>query len=266
MLPQQQKAPIPLEKSLSSVSKCIRCGILTKCRNASATAAKKSETNAAASQQSEPLLHPPRPRKRQKLPPQPGCGGLKRGSEIIRNERILERHSAASSATAAGNSAKAAKTSGRTPGLLRRQRDRAPQLRQAKNSGCVVCQCRVNKCRAGLSSATAAGKSAESAASSASTAKRRLAKPLNRPAQQRGLLPQEDIRNERESVGNQRRILKNGAASSASSAASSASSASASKVRRPDRRQQRRAVPRRHPRKNRGGRQCDGSISEQNCC
>ncbi len=38
----------------------------------------------------QPLLHPPRPRKRQKLPPQPGCGGLKRGSEIIRNERIIK--------------------------------------------------------------------------------------------------------------------------------------------------------------------------------
>ncbi len=40
--------------------------------SASATAAKKSETNAAASQNLQPLLHPPRPRRRQKLPPQPG--------------------------------------------------------------------------------------------------------------------------------------------------------------------------------------------------
>ncbi len=190
-------------------------------------------------------------------------GGFKRGGKIIRNERILERQYAASSATAAGNSAKAAKTSERTPGLLKRQRDRAPRLRQAQNSGCVVCQCRVNKCRAGLSHATAAGKSAESAASSASTATRRLAKPLNRPEQQRGLLPQRDIRNERESVGNQRRILKNGCASSASSAASSASSASASKDGRPDKRQQRRAAPRQHPRRRRGSWQCDGGSTEQ---
>lgn len=38
----------------------------------SAGAAKTSETNAAVSQNLQLLLHPPRPRKRQKLPPQPG--------------------------------------------------------------------------------------------------------------------------------------------------------------------------------------------------
>ncbi len=76
-------------------------------------------------------------------------------------------------------------------------------------------------------------------------------------------LPQRNIRDERESVGNQRRILKNGCASSASSAASSASSASASKDERPDRRQQRRAAPRQHPRRRRGSWQCDGGSTEQ---
>ncbi len=39
----------------------------------------------------QPLLHPPRPRKRQKLPPQPGMRRLQRGGKIIRNERSLER-------------------------------------------------------------------------------------------------------------------------------------------------------------------------------
>lgn len=38
----------------------------------------------------QPLLHPQRPRRRQKLPPRHGCGGLKRGSEIFRNECIIK--------------------------------------------------------------------------------------------------------------------------------------------------------------------------------
>ncbi len=78
--------------------------------------------------------------------------------------------SAASSATAAGNSRRRQRRPRQTPGLLKRQADRAPRLRQAQKRGCVVCQCSVNKCRQASASATAAGKSAESAASSASTA------------------------------------------------------------------------------------------------
>lgn len=44
----------------------------------SAGAAKTSETNAAVSQNLQLLLHPPRPRKRQKLPPQPGMRRLQK--------------------------------------------------------------------------------------------------------------------------------------------------------------------------------------------
>ncbi|MCE0529177.1 prophage tail fiber N-terminal domain-containing protein [Escherichia coli] len=59
-----------------------------------------------------PLLHPPRPRKRQKLPPQPGMRRLQKWRQN-HQKRAQPRAPAVQlpSATAAGNSAKAAKTS-----------------------------------------------------------------------------------------------------------------------------------------------------------
>ncbi len=39
----------------------------------------------------QPLLHPPRPQGVRSCHLSTGCGGLKRGSEIIRNERIIKR-------------------------------------------------------------------------------------------------------------------------------------------------------------------------------
>ncbi len=131
--------------------KCCRCRVLKSAAATSASAAKTSETNAAASQQSaatsastattkaseaatsarmrrlqkrrqnhQKRTHPRAPvaqlprQQRQEIP---------RRRQNVRDERRL----------------------------LKRQRDRAPRLRQAQNSGCVVCQCSVNKCRAGLS-------------------------------------------------------------------------------------------------------------------
>ncbi len=81
----------------------------------------------------QPLQHPPRPRKRQKLPPQPGCVGLKRGGKIIRNERSLERQQR----SFLGNGGRQIlrrrqRRPRRTPRLLKRQRDRVPRLRQAQ--------------------------------------------------------------------------------------------------------------------------------------
>ncbi|ENE23950.1 prophage tail fiber family protein [Escherichia coli P0302293.3] len=71
--------------------KVLRCRVLKKRGSYQCRAAKTSETNAAASQQSAATSASPRPRSVRSSHLSPGCGGLKRGSEIIRNERIIKR-------------------------------------------------------------------------------------------------------------------------------------------------------------------------------
>lgn len=144
----------------------------------------------------QPLLHPPRPRKRQKLPPQPG---MRQAQKQRLHHLPVPRQ--------------------QVPG--RPQPVPPPPENRQKVPHRLLQQ-----------------------------PQRRLAKPLNRPAQQRGLLPQrrhpKRTRKRRKPVQNPQkrqphrppvrqrhrhhlRLLQ--------------------KMRRPDRRQQRRAAPRRHPRK-----------------
>ncbi len=191
--------------------KCCRCRVLKK-RGAPVPLRRnvRNECGSVTNNQ-QPLLHPPRPRKRQKLPPQPGMRQLQRGGKIIRNERSLERQqrsflgngdskfceaktsetNAKSSETAAGQSASAAAGS-----------------KTAAASSASAASTSAGQASA---SATAAGKSAESAASSASTATTKAGEATEQAsAASEFCFRSEDIRNERESVGNQRRILKNG--------------------------------------------------------
>ncbi len=141
----------------------------------------------------------------------PGCGGLKRGSEIIRNERSLERQQR----SFLGNGGRKFREGGKDVRderrLLKRQRDRVPQLRQAQNSGCIICQCRVNKCRAGLSQCHRCRKVGRKCCIVCFNSHNEGWR--SRCTGQRSSevsFRSEDIRDERESVGNQRRILKNG--------------------------------------------------------
>ncbi len=139
----------------------------------------------------------------------------------------------------------------RTPGLLRRQRDRAPQLRQAQKQ-------RLRRLPVPRQQVPGRPQPVPPPPENRQKVphrllqqpQRRLAKPLNRPAQQRGQLPQrrhpKRTRKRRKPAQNpqkrlphrppvrrrhrpHRRLLQ--------------------KMRRPDRHQQRKAAPRRHPRK-----------------
>ncbi len=100
----------------------------------------------------QPLLHPPRPRKRQKLPPQPGMRRLQKKRQ---NHQKRTHHQAPVVPLPRQRRQeiprRRQKRPRRTLSLLRRQRTERLSCGRLKNSGCVVCQCRVNKCRAGLS-------------------------------------------------------------------------------------------------------------------
>ncbi|ENG66506.1 prophage tail fiber family protein [Escherichia coli p0305293.4] len=178
----------------------------------SAGAAKTSETNAQRHKNLQPLLHPPRPRKRQKLPPQPG---MRRPQKRQRNHQKRTHHQAPVVPLPRQRRQeiprRRQKRPRRTPGLLKRQRDRAPQLRQAQKQ-------RLRRLPVPRQQVPGRPQPVPPPPENRQKVphrllqqpQRRLAKPLNRPAQQRGLLPQRRHPNERESVGNQRRILKNG--------------------------------------------------------
>lgn len=100
----------------------------------------------------QPLLHPQRPRRRQKLPPR---HGVRRPQKRQRNLQKRMHHQVPVVQLPRQRRQeiprRRQKRPRRTLSLLKQQRDRAPQLRQVQNSGCIICQCRVNKCRAGLS-------------------------------------------------------------------------------------------------------------------
>ncbi len=117
----------------------------------SAAAAKTSETNAAASQQSAATSASAATTKASEAPPQPG---MRRPQKRQRNHQKRTHHQAPVVPLPRQRRQEfreGGKNVETTPGLLKRQRDRAPRCGRLKNSGCVVCQCRVNKCRAGLS-------------------------------------------------------------------------------------------------------------------
>ncbi|MGS5962032.1 phage tail protein, partial [Escherichia coli] len=80
-----------------------------------------------------PLLHPPRPRKRQKLPPQPEMRRLQKRRQ---NHQKRTHHQAPVVQLPRQRRQeiprRRQKRPRRTPGLLKRQRDRAPRLRQAQ--------------------------------------------------------------------------------------------------------------------------------------
>ncbi len=81
----------------------------------------------------QPLQHPPRPRKRQKLPPQPG---MRRLQKRQRNHQKRTHHQAPVVPLPRQRRQAIPRRRQRrlrqTPGLLKRQRDRAPRLRQAQ--------------------------------------------------------------------------------------------------------------------------------------
>lgn len=161
----------------------------------------------------QPLLHPPRPRRRQKQPPQPG---MRRPQKRQRNHQKRTHHQAPVVPLPRQRRQAIPRRRQRrlrqTPGLLKRQRDRAPRLRQAS------------------ASATAAGKSAESAASSASTATTKAGEATEQAsAAARSASAAKTSETNAKASETSAESSKTAAASSASSAASSASSASASK-------------------------------------
>ncbi len=218
----------------------------------SAAAAKTSETNAAASNNQQPLQHPPRPRKRQKLPPQPGMRRLQK-----RRQNHQKRAQPRAPVVPLPRQRRQAiprtrqKRPRRTLSLLKRQRNRVPPQQQTQKQ-------RLHHLPAPRQQVPGRPQPVPPLPESRQKVphrllqqpQRRLAKLLNRPAQQRVLLPQrrhpKRTRKRRKPAQNpqkrlphrqpvrrrhrhHRRLLQ--------------------KMRRPDRRQQRGAAPRRHPRK-----------------
>ncbi len=141
-------------KATEAEKKCCRCRVLKKARQLPVPVPRKRLKRMLQRHNNQPpLLHPPRPRKRQKQPLQHGMRRpqkrqrnhqkrtqprapvvplpRQRRQQILRRWQKRPRRTPGSSETAAGQSASAAAGS--------------------KNSGCIICQCRVNKCRAGLS-------------------------------------------------------------------------------------------------------------------
>ncbi len=180
----------------------------------------------------QPLLHPPRPRKRQKLPLQPGMRRLQKRrqnhqkrthprapvaqlprqqrQEIPRRRQKRQRRTPVSSETAAGQSASAAAGS-----------------KTAAASSASAASTSAGQASA---SATAAGKSAESAASSASTATTKAGEATEQAsAAARSASAAKTSETNAKASETSAESSKTAAASSASSASSSASSASASK-------------------------------------
>ena len=153
--------------------KCCRCRVLKKrggyqCRCGENV---RNECRSVRNNQ-PPLLHPPRPRKRQKPPPQPGMRRPQRGGKIIRNERIPRAPAAQLPRQRRQEiPRRRQKRPRRTLSLLKRQRNRAPAIKLAadsENSSCGSASEASKRQRQAAVSATAAGKSAESAVSSAS--------------------------------------------------------------------------------------------------
>ncbi len=179
----------------------------------------------------QPLLHPPRLRKRQKLPPQPGMRRLQKR----RQNHQKRTHPRAPVAQLPRQQRqeiprRRQKRPRRTPGLLKRQRDRAPRLRQAQKQRLRRLPVQRQSAGQASASATAAGKSAESAASSASTATTKAGEAaVQASAAARSASAAKTSETNAKASETRAESSKTAAASSASSAASSASSASASK-------------------------------------
>ena len=183
----------------------------------------------------------------------PGCVGLKEAAKSSETNAASSASSAASSATAAGKFREGGKTS-ETNAASSGDGSGTERLScgRLQNSGCVVCQCRVNKCRAGLSQCHRRRKIGR---------KRRIVRfnshnegwrsHWNRPAQQRGSASaaktsETNAKASETSAESSKRLPHR----PASSAASSASSASASKMRSDQTGvSSGRAAPRRHPRR-----------------
>ncbi len=179
----------------------------------------------------QPLLHPQRPRRRQKLPPRHGAAASKEAAKSSETNASSSASSAASSATAAGNSAKAAKTSETNAKSSETAAGQSASAAAGSKTAAALSASAAST-SAGLASAsaTAAGKSAESAASSASTATTKAGKATEQAtAAARSASAAKTSETNAKTSADNAASSKAAAASSASSAASSASSASASK-------------------------------------
>ncbi len=179
----------------------------------------------------QPLLHPPRLRKRQKLPPQPGMRRLQKRRQN-HQKRTHPRAPVAQLPRQRRQQIprRRQKRPRRTPGLLRRQRDRAPQLRQAQKQRLRRLPVPRQQVPGRPQPVPTAGKSAESAASSASTATTKAGEATEQAsAAARSASAAKTSETNAKASETSAESSKTAAASSASSAASSASSASASK-------------------------------------
>ncbi len=112
----------------------------------------------------QPLLHPPRPRKRQKLPLQPGMRRLQKRRQN-HQKRTHPRAPVAQLPRQQRQEIPRRRQNVRDERQSSEKRDRAPRLRQAQNSGCVVPPVQRQQVPGRPQPATAAGKSAESAES-----------------------------------------------------------------------------------------------------
>ncbi len=212
--------------------KCCRCRVLKSAAATSASAAKTSETNAAASQQSAATSASTATTKASEAATSArDAAASKEAAKSSETNASSSASSAASSATAAGNSAKAAKRQRRTPGLLKRQRDRAPRLRQAQKQRLRRLPVQRQQVPGRPQPVPPPPENRQKAPHRLlQQPQRRLAKPLNRPAQQRGLASAaKTSETNAKASETSAESSKTAAASSASSASSSASSASASK-------------------------------------
>ncbi|WP_394736785.1 hypothetical protein, partial [Shigella flexneri] len=198
----------------------------------SASAAKTSETNAAASQQSAATSASTATTKASEAATSArDAAASKEAAKSSETNASSSASSAASSATAAGNSAKAAKTSETN---AKSSETAAGQSASAaagsKTAAASSASAASTSAGQASASATAAGKSAESAASSASTATTKAGEATEQAtAAARSASAAKTSETNAKTSADNAASSKAAAASSAGSAASSASSASASK-------------------------------------
>ncbi len=123
-----------------------------------------------------------------------GAAASKEAAKSSETNASSSASSAASSATAAGNSAKAAKRPRRTLSLLKQQRDRAPQLRQVQKQRLHYLPVPRQQVPGWPQPVPPPPENRQKAPHHPlQQPQRRLAKPLSKPLQQRGLLLQQNL-------------------------------------------------------------------------
>ncbi len=219
-------------KATEASKKCCRCRVLKKARQLPVPVPRKRQKRMLQRHNNQqPLLHPPRPRKRQKLPLQPGMRRLQKR----RQNHQKRTHPRAPVVAFLGNSGRKFREGGKTSETNAVSSETAAGQSASAAAGsktAAASSASAASTSAGQASAsaTAAGKSAESAASSASTATTKAGEATEQAsAAARSASAAKTSETNAKASETSAESSKTAAASSASSASSSASSASASK-------------------------------------